>query len=88
MDFRGNAPGQVSQRKVIRTIKDVENFSDFFSKLLGDLALLADELGCGFVLGDKFSRGLFVDNAGLDAVDLLGFVNCIEKKPKKSNKIN
>jgi hypothetical protein len=50
LDLRGNAPGQVGQRKVIRTIKDVENFSDFFSKLLGDLALLADELGSRFVL--------------------------------------
>jgi hypothetical protein len=74
--FGGNTVSQIGQGKVLRSIKNIENFSDFFAKLLGDPALLANKFGSGFVLGDKLGGSLFVDNARLNAVNLLCFVNC------------
>lgn len=81
-DFRGNTVGQVGQGEAVRAVKDVKNLGNNFTELLADLALLSKELFRRFEFGGKLSRGLLVDNRGLDAVNGLGLVDCRKRKKK------
>ena len=86
LDFSSDTAGQVGQGEVLRTVKDVKNLGDGVTKGLGDLAFLADEFRSSLVFRSELGRGLFVDNAGLDAVNFFGVVDCRKKEKKKERK--
>ena len=77
--LRSDSAGEIGNGGSIGAIENVEHLDEFFTKSFGDNALLGGELGGGFVLGSEGGRSLGIDNGRLDAVDLLGLVDCRRK---------
>ena len=81
--LRSDSAGEIGNGGSIGAIENVEHLDEWLTKSLGDDALLGSELGGGFVLGSEGGRSLGIDHGRLDAVDLLGLVDCRRKGGKE-----
>lgn len=79
--------GEIGNRRSLGAIENVQHLGELLPKCFGDDAFLGDELGGGLVFGGEGGGGPGVDNSRLDAVDLLGLVDCRGKRKNEAKSV-